>query len=105
MSLVVVKRMGLPHRDKENLYLLVTILGDPILYRDGIIWIETGLVKVEIKGRKIVTSFNILLLGKDKAVLGIPFLKEFNPRINWVIRQVKIRDTKRRKAQQQTKAI
>ena len=46
---------------------------------------ETGLVKVEIKGRKIVTSFNILLLGKDKAVLGMPFLKEFNPRINWVI--------------------
>ncbi len=32
-----VKKTGLPHRDKENLYLLVIILGDPILYRDGII--------------------------------------------------------------------
>ncbi len=73
------------YRNKENLYLLVTILGDPILYRDGIIQIEIGLVKVEIKGRKIVISFNILLLGKDKVVLGIPFLKEFNPKINWVI--------------------
>ena len=41
-----------------------------------------GLVKVEIKGRKIIISFNILLLGKDKAVLGILFLKEFNLRIN-----------------------
>ena len=40
---------------------------------------ETGLIKVEIKGRKIVISFNILLLGKDEAVLGIPFLREFNP--------------------------
>ena len=29
--------MGLPYKDKENLYLLVTILGDLILYRDGII--------------------------------------------------------------------
>ena len=47
---------------------------------------ETGLVKVEIEGRKVVTSFNILLLGKDKAVLGILFLKEFNPKINWVIK-------------------
>ena len=47
---------------------------------------ETGLIKVEIKGRKIVISFNILLLGKDKAVLGMPFLREFNPRINWVIK-------------------
>ena len=33
----VVKRMGLPYRDKENLYPLVTILGDLILYRDSII--------------------------------------------------------------------
>ena len=51
---------------------------------------ETGLVKVEIKGRKISISFNILPLGKDKAVLEIPFLKEFNLRINWVTKQVKI---------------
>ncbi len=35
--LLVVKRIGLLYRDKENLYLLVTILGDLILYRDSII--------------------------------------------------------------------
>ena len=90
MSLVVVKKMRLPYRDKENLYILVTILGDPILYRDSIIEIEIGLVKVEIKRKKVIISFNILLLGKDKAVLRILFLKEFNLKINWVIRQVKI---------------
>ena len=66
---------------------------------------EIRLVKVEIKGRGIIVSFNILLLGKDKAVLGIPFLKEFNLRINWVTRQVKIRNIKKRKARQQTKLI
>ena len=43
-------------------------------------------VKVEIKGRKIIISFNILLLGKDKVVLGILFFKEFNLKINWVTR-------------------
>ena len=86
MLLVAVKRMGLLYRDKENPYPLVTISGDPILYRDGIIWMETGLVKVEIKGRKIVISFNILLLNKDKVVLKMLFLKKFNLRINWVIR-------------------
>ncbi len=42
--------MELLYRDKEDLYLLVTILGDLIIYGDGIIWMETGLVKVEIKG-------------------------------------------------------
>ena len=47
---------------------------------------ETGPVKVEIKGKKIIISFNILLLGKDKAVLGMPFLKEFNIKINWITR-------------------
>ena len=46
---------------------------------------EIGLVEVEIEGRRIVTSFNILLLGKDKVILGILFLKEFNLRIDWVI--------------------
>ncbi len=34
---IAVKRMGLLYRDKENLYLLVIILGDLILYGDGII--------------------------------------------------------------------
>ena len=43
---------------------------------------ETRPVKVKIKGRKIVTSFNILPLDKNKTVLGMLFLKEFNLRIN-----------------------
>jgi len=34
--------MGLPYRQKEQLYLLVTILGDPITYRGGIINLEIG---------------------------------------------------------------
>ena len=50
ISLVAVKRMGLPYRDKENPYLLVIISRDPIIYGDGIIQIEIGPVKVEIKG-------------------------------------------------------
>jgi len=34
--------MGLLHQKKEHLYLLVTILGDPIAYRGGIINLKTG---------------------------------------------------------------
>jgi len=40
--LAAVKRIGLPHRKKECLYLLVTILGDPIAYGGGIINLKTG---------------------------------------------------------------
>ena len=85
-----VKRLGLSYRQKKDLYPLVTILRDLILYRNRIIYLETGLVRLEIKGRHVVISFNILLLKKDKAVLGMLFLREYNLKINWVIGDVKI---------------
>jgi len=66
--------MGLPYRQKESPYLLVTILGDLILYRNSIIYFKTGPVEIEIKGQKAVVLFDVLLLGKDKAVLGMLFL-------------------------------
>jgi len=74
MSPAAIKRIGLLYKQKQNLYLLVIISGDPILYRNNIIHFKTGLVKIEIKGQKIVVLFNVLLLDKDKAVLGMPFL-------------------------------
>ena len=74
MLLKAIKRLGLFYRQKRDLYPLVTILGDLILYRDGIIYFETGLVELEIKGRYVVVSFDVLPFGKNKAVLGMPFL-------------------------------
>ena len=56
----------------EDLYLLVTILEDLIAYGEGVIYIKIELIQITIKGRQITISFNILLLGKDKVVLGIP---------------------------------
>jgi hypothetical protein len=40
----VVEWLGLLYRQKLEPYTLVTISGDPVLYRDGIINLETGLV-------------------------------------------------------------
>ena len=77
-----IKRIGLPHKQKENLYPLVTILGDPILYRNSIIHFKTELVKIKIKRQKVIVLFNVLLLDKDKAVLEILFLQKFNPKID-----------------------
>ena len=74
MSPIAIRRMGLPYRQKKNLYPLVTISGDPISYGNGIIYFKTGLVEIEIKGQKAVVLFDVLLLGKNKAVLGMPFL-------------------------------
>jgi len=70
--LKVVKRIGLPHRQKEHPYLLITILGDQIAYRGGIINLKIEPIQLTIKGRPVRMSFNILLLGQDEAILGIP---------------------------------
>ena len=70
--LIAVKRIGLPYRQKKYLYLLITILGDLIAYKGGIINLKTGPIQLTIKGRPVEISFNILLLGKDKAILGMP---------------------------------
>ena len=72
--LEMVKWLKLPYRQKEDLYSLVMISGDLIIYKNGMICFETGLVELELKGQYIVMLFNVLLLRKDKAVLGMPFL-------------------------------
>ena len=41
------------------------------------IYFKTGLVKLKVKGRRIIMFFNGLLLGKDKAVLRILFLEKY----------------------------
>jgi len=48
------------------------ILRNLINYRGGIINLEIGLVIIKIKGKEIIINFNILLLGNNKAVLGMP---------------------------------
>jgi len=50
------------------------ILKDLINYRGGIINLEIGLVIIRIKGKEITINFDILLLGNNKAVLGMPWL-------------------------------
>jgi hypothetical protein len=67
----VVERLGLLYRQKLEPYALVTILGDLVPYRDGMINLETGLVQVNIKGYNIIVNFNVLPLGQDEAVLGM----------------------------------
>ena len=47
--LKVVERLGILYREKEKPYLLVIISGEPVLYKDGIINLETGPIQVDIK--------------------------------------------------------
>jgi hypothetical protein len=67
----IVEQLGLLYKQKLKPYTLVTILGDLVLYRDSIINLEIELVQVNIKRHNIIVNFNILLLGQNKAVLGM----------------------------------
>jgi hypothetical protein len=58
-----VEQLRLLYRQKLELYTLVMISGDPVLYRDGRINLKTGPVQVNIEGRDVMVNFNILLLG------------------------------------------
>ena len=92
---IVIKRIGIPYRQKEVPYLLIIISGDPITYRDKMIQLKTEPLSIKLKRQIIEVSFNILPLKKDKAVLRIPFLQKFNPRIDWVTRSVQIKNIKK----------
>ena len=72
MSLKIVKKLGIPCRQKEYPYPLITISGDLIFYKNKVIYIKTKPVELRIEGQIVIINFNILLLGKNKAVLGIP---------------------------------
>ena len=47
--LVIVKRLKIPYKLKENLYLLIIILGDLIFYGNKVIHIKIELLKLRIK--------------------------------------------------------
>ena len=48
------------------------ILGDPIFYKNKVIYIKTEPVELRIKRWTVIINFNILPLGKNKVVLGMP---------------------------------
>jgi len=72
ISLETVKWLEMTCQQKEYLYPLNIILKNPINYKRGIINLEIGLVIIRIKGKEIIINFDILLLGNNKAVLGMP---------------------------------
>jgi len=45
---------------------------------------------IRIEGKEIMMNFNILPLGNNKVVLGMPWLQEYNLRIDWIIGDVEI---------------
>ena len=47
--LVTAERLGILYKLKENLYLLITILKNPISYKNRVIYIKTEPLELKIK--------------------------------------------------------
>ena len=61
------------------------------------IYFKTKPIKLKLKGKQVIMSFDVLLLGKDKAVMKMPFLRKYNPKIDWIIKNIRLQDTKNHK--------
>ena len=47
-------------------------------------------LKIQMEKKKISTRFLATGLEKEKMILGLPWLKQYNPKIDWNIRTVDI---------------
>ena len=52
-------------------------------------------LQMDIRGRKIELELMVSGLGKQRIILGYPWLKKYNPEINWNTNQVNWRKTER----------
>jgi len=73
--------------------LLIILLRYLIAYKGGIIYFKIKQIIIIIKRRTVKMLFNISLLEKNKVVLEMLWLREYNLKINWVIKNIKIMDT------------
>ena len=47
-------------------------------------------LKLDIKGHKISTRFYISGLGTEQVILGLPWLRRYNPQIDWIKKTLKL---------------
>ena len=58
----------------------------------GVIWFSITLF-LDIGGITRQVTFHVLSLGNENVILGLPWLKEVNPMINWVERTLSIKES------------
>ena len=50
-------------------------------------------MELRIKRQTVIINFNILPLGKNKAVLKMAYFREYNLKIDWIIGKFNIKNT------------
>jgi hypothetical protein len=76
----VIERLRFPIQKLEQPRIIYNIDGTP--NKAGSITHKCP-IKLQFKDEQKTVDFFVTNLGQDRIVLGFPFLKEFNPEINW----------------------
>jgi hypothetical protein len=84
MTAKLAATQGFRTRKKEHPMLLKVVDGTPISTNDGLITHETLQLEMSVdEGHKERIQFDIVHMENHACILGVPWLKQHNPRINW----------------------
>jgi hypothetical protein len=92
MAPTTVKKLGLREHKKTNSYRLKSADGNLLLYNEGRVEEETDHLPIRVHNRLTSTKFDITDIGQWEMILGIPWLREFNPQIDWTTGHVQWKD-------------
>lgn len=92
MAPAIVKKLALRENKKKDSYQVTGGDGNLLLYNEGRIEEETDHLPICVHNRLTSTQFDITDTGQWDIILGIPWLREFNPQIDWTTGQVQWKD-------------
>ena len=79
----LVNRLQLPWTQKDEPYRLRTVEGELVDYGHGVVDMETAHLPTTIGGRRHNLKLDITDISTHDVILGIPWLRASNPRVNW----------------------
>ena len=84
----LVNRLQLLWKNKDEPYRLRTVEGELVDYGHGIVDMETAPLPTIIGGKRHNLKLDITDISTHNVILGIPWLRASNPRVNWVTGQL-----------------
>jgi hypothetical protein len=84
----LVNKLELPWKEKDEPYRLVTVDGSSVKYQSGSVNMQTFSILFDVCGMKYMGHFDITEISKHDIILGIPWLRASNPKVNWKTGQI-----------------
>ncbi len=83
MARALVEREGYPTQKKPDAYNLVVVDGNPLPDENGRVDKETKPLSIAIQQHHEELTFDIVGMATHDIVLGMPWLKQHNPEVDW----------------------